>query len=207
MRLATLLAAIMFCAEAAASEEGCGFDLAAVREAALAAGPARSVEHFTAYDGSVGRSSTIVIDLVRPDRMRRISIFEDGKVGHMVLIAGSGWSGNIEGNWEPLDATFSAKMLEAVMKNSPWPDIAAPRPARMAGRSPGSASPRSRATRRLHMKCWSIRRRSFRSATTPADRSKTGLTPKATGRSVSSAPSQSKRLTDAWILCRNRMMP
>ena len=38
----------------------------------------------------------IVIDVIRPDRLRRIMMFENGNVGHMVLIAGSGWSGNIE---------------------------------------------------------------------------------------------------------------
>jgi hypothetical protein len=126
MRLAALLAAAMFCSGAWAAESSCGFDLAAAREAALAAGPVRSVEHFTTSDGGpISRSLTIVIDLVRPDRMRRISIFEDGKVGQMVLIAGSGWSGNLERGWEPLDARFSTDMLAAVMKNSPWPDVAA----------------------------------------------------------------------------------
>jgi hypothetical protein len=123
MRSAIVLAALMLSGTADASGADCDFDLAAVRAAALAAGPVRSVEHFVANDGAngVGRSLTIVIDLVRPDRMRRISIFEDGKVGHMVLIAGSGWSGSIDGKWETLDASFSAKMLDAVMKNSPWP--------------------------------------------------------------------------------------
>ena len=53
-------------------------------------------------------------------------MFENGNVGHMVLIAGSGWSGNIDGKWEPLNAAFSTKMLEAVMKNSPWPAMYRP---------------------------------------------------------------------------------
>ena len=126
MRSAILLTALILGGVAKASDLACEFDLVAVREAALSAGPVRTVEHFTTYDdGATGRSALIVIDVIRPDRLRRIMMFENGNVGHMVLIAGSGWSGNIDGKWEPLNAAFSTKMLEAVMKNSPWPATSA----------------------------------------------------------------------------------
>lgn len=122
MRLAALLAALALCGASPAWAADCGLDLGAVREAALAAGPFRSVEHFKSSDGKTSvRSSTIIIDVIRPDRMRRISILENGKTGHMVLIGGSGWSANIDSKWEPLDTGFVTKMLASVMQNSPWP--------------------------------------------------------------------------------------
>jgi hypothetical protein len=122
MRPALLPAALVSCMIATGAGASCETDLAAAREATRAAGPVRVLENFTLYesDGKTGRSSVIILDVIAPDRLRRISIFENGHLAEMVLIAGAGWSVPLGKNWEPLEAATAKQMLEAFKTHFPW---------------------------------------------------------------------------------------
>jgi hypothetical protein len=114
MRVALVPAALLACMIATGAGASCETDLAAAYEATRAAGPVRLIENFTTH-GSAGegdRTLTVVRDIVAPDRMRRITIFQDGRVGETVLIADAGWSSSLGQSWEPLEAGSAKKMLE-----------------------------------------------------------------------------------------------
>lgn len=122
MRVALVPAALLACMIATGAGASCETDLAAALEATRTAGPVRLTENFTTHGsaGEADRSLTVVRDIVASDRMRRITIFQDGRVGEMVLIAAAGWSASLGQSWEPLDAAQAKKMLEAFALHLPW---------------------------------------------------------------------------------------
>ena len=119
MRFALVSAALFGCMSATGAGASCETDLAAARAATLAAGPVRLIENFTARAGEVERTSTVVRDIVAPGRIRRVTIFPDGRVVETVLIAGAGWSASLGQSWEPLDAGPAKDMLETFALHFP----------------------------------------------------------------------------------------
>ena len=93
MRAAILPAILLTCLMAKAAAASCEDDLAAARGATIAAGrPVRIIERTQTYDktGKAAGSSTVVRDVIAPNRLRRISILENGDTGEILLVGTSG---------------------------------------------------------------------------------------------------------------------
>ena len=124
MRLVILFVALVACMRAEAAESDCEFDLAAVRAAATAGGPMRMIEDFTTYFEGTESKATTVLDLIPPDRMRRIVITQDGALIHVVLVGPSGWSAmSGRSEWEPMEPVLVGQMwATATQQSGLWPD-------------------------------------------------------------------------------------
>jgi hypothetical protein len=123
MRAAILPAMLLTCLMASAAAASCEDDLAAARAATLAAGPMRIVEHAQTYDstGKAVGSSTVVRDAIPPDRLRSISILENGETSQTLLVGTLGWTVTLGETRTPVEASAVKQQLDDFMANFPWP--------------------------------------------------------------------------------------
>jgi hypothetical protein len=122
MRAAIPAAILLSCSITKVAVASCEDDLAAARAATLAAGPVRVDERVQQYDtaGKPAEASTFVRDIVPPDRLRIISIPENGATSVTLLVRGSAWTAALGEAWKALDAAATKPSLD-FMTTFPWP--------------------------------------------------------------------------------------